>query len=111
LLRSRGPRRRKGREVHGTPQRNTNPRLGFKRLLNRAGLPTEFTFHNQRSTAASVAIDDGATRWEVSKMLRHKDIRATANQYGHLFPDTHREMAERMGRLILCESPPPANKQ
>jgi len=35
----------------------------------------------------------------------------TANQYGHLFPETQREMAERMGRLILSEAPPAANKQ
>jgi len=112
LLRSRGPQAvgEKAREVHGTPQRNTNAWLGCKRLLKRAGLPTEFTFHNQRSTAASVAIDDGATLWEV-KMLGHKDIRTTANQCGHLFPETQREMAERMGRLILCDAPPAANKQ
>jgi integrase len=95
---------------YGTPQRNTNAWLSFKRLLKRAGLPTEFTFHNQRSTAASVAIADGATLWEVSKMLGHKDIRTTANQYGHLLPETQREMAERMGRLILSEAPPAANK-
>ena len=36
-------------------------------------------------------------------MLGHKDIRTTANQYGHLFPETQREMAERMARLILGE--------
>jgi integrase len=96
---------------YGTPQRNTNAWLGFKRLLKRAGLPTDFTFHNQRSTAASVAIADGATLWEVSKMLGHKDIRTTANQYGHLFPETQREMAERMSRLILSQALPAANKQ
>jgi hypothetical protein len=33
-------------------------------------------------------------------MLGHKDIRTTANQCGHLFPETQREMAERMARLI-----------
>ena len=57
-----------------------------------------------------MAIADGATLWEVSKMLGHKDIRTTANQYGHLFPETQRDMAERMGRLILGEAPPAANK-
>jgi integrase len=95
----------------GTPQRNTNAWLGFKRLLKRAGLPTDFTFHNQRSTAASVAIADGASLWEVSRMLGHKDIRTTANQYGHLFPETQREMAERMGRLILGEPSALANHE
>jgi hypothetical protein len=44
-------------------------------------------------------------------MLGHKDIRATANQYGHLFPETQREMAERMGRLILGEPPTAANDE
>jgi integrase len=79
--------------------------------LKRAGLPTDFTFHNQRSTAASVAIADGASLWEVSRMLGHKDIRTTANQYGHLFPETQREMAERMGRLILGEPSALANHE
>jgi hypothetical protein len=40
-----------------------------------------------------------------------EDIRTTANQYGHLFQETQREMAERMGRLILSEAPPAAKSQ
>jgi hypothetical protein len=36
-------------------------------------------------------------------------VRTTAIEYGHLFPETHREMAERMGRLITGEAPQAAN--
>jgi integrase len=89
----------------GSPQRNTNAWRGFKRLLVRAGLPTDFRFHDQRSTAASLAIADGASLFDVSRMLGHRDVRTTANQYGHLFPEGRREMGQRMGRLVLGELP------
>lgn len=94
---------------HGTPQRNTNAWRGFRRLLARAGLPADFRFHDRRSTAASIAIADGANLFEVSRVLGHRDVRTTANQYGHLFPEGRREMAERMGRLVLGERPSPAD--
>jgi integrase len=94
----------------GTPQRAANAWLSFKRLLKRAGLPTDFTFHNQRSTAASLAIADGAAIFNVSRMLGHSDLRTTANQYGHLFPEGRQEMAERMGRIVLGELPQAASE-
>jgi integrase len=94
---------------YGTPQRNTNAWRAFKRLLKRAGLPTDFTFHNQRSTAASLAIADGASLFNVSRMLGHGDLRTTSNQYGHLFPEGRQEMAERMGRIVLGELPATAS--
>jgi integrase len=90
----------------GTPQRNTNAWLSWKRLLKRAGLPTDFRFHDQRSSAASLAIADGASLFEVSKLLGHRDIRTTANQYGHLFEDGRRAMGQRMSRIVLGELPP-----
>jgi len=31
------------------------------------------------------------------------DLRTTAKQYAHLFPEGRREMAQRMGRLVLGE--------
>ena len=39
----------------------------------------------------------------------HKDMRTTANQHGQLFPERRREMAGRMGRLILSEALSVAN--
>jgi len=77
----------------GTPQRNTIAWRRFKRLLERAGLPRDFRFHDQRSTAASLAIADGASLFDVSWLLGHKDRRATANQHGHLFAEGRWEMA------------------
>jgi integrase len=87
--------------VTGRLQRNTNVWTAWKRLLKRAGLPTTFKFHAQRSTAASLAIADGASLFEVSRMLGHADIRTTANQYGHLFEESKRAMGERMGRVVF----------
>jgi integrase len=91
---------------NGTPQRKANAWRSWKRLLKRAGLPTDFRFHDQRSSAASLAIADGATLFEVSKLLGHRDIRTTANQYGHLFEDGKRAMGQRMGRIVLGELGP-----
>jgi integrase len=90
---------------YGTPQRAANAWRGFKRLLKRAGLPTDFTFHNQRSTAASLAIADGASLFDVSRLLGHGDLRTTSNQYGHMFPEGRQKMAERMSRLVLGDRP------
>jgi integrase len=73
------------------------------------GLPPSFTFHNQRSTAASLAIADGAPIFNVSRMLGDTDLRTTANQYGHLFPEGRQEMAERIGRIVLGELPQAAS--
>jgi integrase len=95
----------------GTVQRNTNAWKNWKRLLKRSGLPTTFRFHDQRSTAASLAIADGASLFDVSRMLGHSDIRTTANQYGHMFPEGQQEMAKRMGRLVLGELPPAASSE
>ena len=95
---------------YGTPQRNTNVSLGFKRLLQRAGLPTEFTSTTSAPPPPVWRSPTVPRLWEVSKMLGHKDIRTKANQYGHLFTETQREMAERMGRLILSEAPPAAKE-
>jgi integrase len=85
----------------GTPQRPANAWLAWKRLLKRAGLPIDARFHDQRATAASLAIADGASLFNVSKMLGHRDIRTTANQYGHLMDEGRTEMAERMSRIVL----------
>ncbi|MBV9328466.1 MAG: tyrosine-type recombinase/integrase [Chloroflexi bacterium] len=89
---------------HRALQRNTNVWTAWKRLLKRSGLSTDFRFHDQRSTAASLAIADGASLFDVSKMLGHADIRTTANQYGHMFEDGKREMGKRMGRIVFGDT-------
>jgi len=55
--------------------------------------PKTFAFTTRGSTAASLAIADGASLFDVSWLLGHKDRRATANQHGHLFAEGRWEMA------------------
>jgi integrase len=84
----------------GMPQRNSNVWLKYKRVLKRADLPTSFTIHDLRSTAASSLINAGATLYDVSKYLGHSDIQTTANEYGHLFAERRQTLADMLGQQL-----------
>jgi integrase len=71
----------------------------FARLLARKGLRPQ-RFHDLRHTAASLHLAQGAELWQVSKLLRHSAIGVTADTYGHLYVQTGRELADRMGRFL-----------
>jgi integrase len=87
----------------GLPQRNSNVWLKFKRVLKRADLPTSFTIHDLRSTAASSLINAGATLYDVSKYLGHSDIQTTANEYGHLFAERRQTLADMLGQQLAVQ--------
>jgi integrase len=89
----------------GYPQRNNNVWLKFKRVLKRAGLPTTFTIHDLRSTAASSLINGGATLYDVSKYLGHSDIQTTANQYGYLFVERRQMLSDMLDRQLDPDIP------
>jgi integrase len=89
----------------GLPQRNNNVWLKFKRVLKRAGLPTTFTIHDLRSTAASSLINVGATLYDVSKYLGHSDIKTTADEYGHLFVERRQALADILAEQLDIDRP------
>jgi len=95
----------------GLPQRNSNVWLKFKRVLKRAGLPTSFTIHDLRSTAASSLINAGATLYDVSKYLGHSDIQTTANEYGHLFAERRQTLADMLRQQLDIGLPQAAGDQ
>lgn len=56
--------------------------------------------HNLRDTAASLAIDAGASVVVVARMLGHQDASVTLRHYATLFPTDLDELAERMQTVI-----------
>jgi integrase len=69
------------------------------RLLARKGLRPR-RFHDLRHAAASLHLAQGAELWQVSKLLRHSGVAITADIYGHMYTQTSRELADRMGRFL-----------
>lgn len=52
--------------------------------------------HDLRGTAASIAIDSGASVLQVSKMLGHADATTTLNRYARLFASRETELADKI---------------
>jgi len=68
----------------------------FRPATGHAGLGS-FTFHELRHTCVALMIAHGADILYVSRFVGHKDIRTTANVYGHLFPQRGQEISKAMG--------------
>ena len=84
-----------------TPLRNGNFRRSILNpALDRADLPRTITPHNFRDTAASLAIEAGASVVAVARMLGHEDASTTLRHYASLFPDTFDGITERMNTAI-----------
>lgn len=89
------------RTANGTAFRNGNWRRSILTpALRRADLPEDFTPHNFRDTAASLAIEAGASVVAVARMLGHEDSSTTLRHYASLFPDTFDRIADRMNMAI-----------
>jgi integrase len=79
----------------GTPLRNRNFRRDvFDDAV--AGLGLQITPHNLRDTAASLAINAGASVVAVSRMLGHESAATTLNHYAGLFPTELEDVAARL---------------
>jgi integrase len=84
---------------HGTPQTQGNAHRAWKRLLARAGLD-DARFHDLRHTAATLALSEGASLFDVSRMLGHGSIKTTADLYGHWTQEGREDIAVRMERVL-----------
>lgn len=71
----------------------------FKALLKRAGLRDQ-RFHDLRHAAASLLLSWGLELWQVSKLLRHSNLGITSDVYAHLYQQTGRELADKMGAFV-----------
>lgn len=76
-----------------------NARKCFQRALKTAGL-THFRIHDLRHTFASLAINNGATLYEVQHLLGHAS-NTTTQRYAHLASDNLRKASARVGALVV----------
>jgi integrase len=88
-----------------TPLRNRN----FRRDV---ALGLKVTPHNLRDTAASLAIQAGASVVAVARLLGHESAATTLNHYAGLFPTDLDDVARRLdaaARHTLADQPTPSD--
>lgn len=86
--------------VRGTPLRNRNWRRDvFDSAV--AMLRLKITPHNLRDTAASLAIQEGASVVAVARLLGHESAATTLNHYAGLFPTDLDDIASRLNAAAL----------
>jgi integrase len=71
----------------GTPLSARNLQRHFKSVLERAGLPKSFRFHDLRHTCATLLLRQDVNPKFVQELLGHADISLTLNVYSHVLPD------------------------
>lgn len=95
----------------GTPLRNRNWRRDvFDSAVQALGL--SITPHNLRDTAASLAIQEGASVVAVARLLGHESAATTLNHYAGLFPTDLDDIASRLdaaARLTIADQRKPSD--
>jgi integrase len=85
----------------GTPlSRHNVYKLSFKPLLERAGLPHAFRFHDLRHTFATLMACSGGHVKVVQEMLGHATINITLDLYSHVLPDMQEGAVDRLGAML-----------
>ena len=72
----------------------------FKAVLVRAGLTTSIRFHDLRHSCATLLLAQGVPLVVVRDTLGHTQISTTADIYGHVLPDTHRQAVGGLDALL-----------
>lgn len=83
-------------KIEGKPL--NNPVKAFKRVLKTAGI-ANFRIHDLRHTHASIAINNGASLYEVQHLLGHSNSVTTA-RYAHLADATLRKVSDTVSNSI-----------
>ena len=80
-----------------------NPYKGFRRVLKRAGI-SDLRIHDLRHSFASLAINNGATLYEVQHLLGHSDSK-TSQRYAHMASDSLRRASAHVSAVIAKAQP------
>lgn len=75
-----------------------NPQKAFNRTLLKADI-SQFRIHDLRHTHASIAINNGASLYEVQHLLGHSQAKTTA-RYAHLADETLRRVSDNISNTI-----------
>ena len=85
----------------GTPLNRHNVySRSFKPLLERAGLPRAFRFHDLRHSFATLMLSGGENFKVVQEMLGHATSAFTLDIYSHVLPDMQDRAVELLGALL-----------
>ncbi len=76
-----------------------NPQKCFNRVLTQAGI-ADFRIHDLRHSFASLAINNGASLYEVQNLLGHQQAKTTT-RYAHLADETLRKVSDTVSQTIL----------
>lgn len=68
----------------------------LKKYLKLAGIEKNITPHKLRHSHAALLIYMGKTLEDIKARLRHKDIRTTSNEYGHMYKARKIELANEL---------------
>ena len=80
-----------------------NPVKAFARVLKHAAI-NDFRIHDLRHTHASIAINNGASLYEVQHLLGHASS-TTTSRYAHLANSRLQETSQRVGAIIGSARP------
>jgi integrase len=80
-----------------------NPYKGFQRALARSGI-TGLRIHDLRHSFASLAINNGATLYEVQHLLGHSDSKTTT-RYAHVASANLRKASAHVSAIITAAQP------
>ena len=75
-----------------------NPQKAFNRVLTKISI-TNFRIHDLRHSFASLAINNGASLYEVQHLLGHSQAKTTS-RYAHLGDDTLRKVSDNISNMI-----------
>lgn len=71
----------------------------IKKYIKRAGIEKNITPHKFRHSHAALLINMGKTLEDIKTRLRHKDIRTTSNEYGHMYEERKISLANDLTSL------------
>ncbi|WP_018872980.1 integrase family protein [Thioalkalivibrio sp. ALJ16] len=94
--------RRMDKKAHGKPWRRVK-RLG--------GLPDDLTFYALRHHFISTLVAAGVPLLTVAKLAGHKSAAMIEGHYGHLCPDTAREIMRQYGQAVAPAGSGEANRE
>jgi integrase len=69
-------------------------------VLKKAGVSEGVKLHGLRHTFATRLLEQGESLRVVQELLRHSDIKTTANIYSHVTPKTKKKAAHKMDSLL-----------
>ena len=76
----------------------------FRRAARLHGVPVGVGLHVLRHTCVSNLIKGGRREKEIQEWVGHDSIVETMDTYGHLFPDSMLDLADKLDAYALQES-------